>query len=124
MQIGDAILQAKANAINMADACLSPVSSGAKQTTSQSDVTSRWLAAQEMFNVVQSKNLWSMYRNATSSLTFIMNGKDYAGFKVKYADGFVEAWAVYPGYSTSTIKLLDQPMPNSLKDSGSGGCKG
>lgn len=122
MQIGSAILQAQARALDMANVCKSPVSSSAKSTTHTSDVTTRWLAAQELFNVVMAQGLWSMYRAATNSLSFIMNNSKYAGFRVTYADGYVETWAVYPGYSTSTIKLLDQPLPNSLKSGGGAGC--
>jgi len=94
--------------------CLAPVSADAKSTTSESDVTSRWLAAQEVFNSTKNMNLLTKYFAIMKDLTFVIDGNSYKGFTVGYADGTGETWAINPAYATSTIKLLDHPMPGSL----------
>jgi hypothetical protein len=43
------------------------------------------------------------------------DGKGYQGYKVTYADGGTETWYVSPNAQYSSIKLLDQPMADSLK---------
>lgn len=100
--------------INLSTVCGNPfISSAAKQTTSKSDVTHRWLAAQELFNTIVMKNLWGTYKSATQ-IKLVINGKTYDGFSVAYADGVREVWAVNPGFAQSTIKLMDTPMPDSM----------
>lgn len=120
--IGEAMASARERAFNMSNVCNAPVSQAARSTKSSSDVTSRWLAAQEVFNVIQSKNLWTFYHQSINGLSFLMNGVKYTGFKVTYSDGARETWAVNPGFRTSSVKLLDQPLPNSLKAGVDVGC--
>ncbi|HEX6708464.1 MAG TPA: hypothetical protein VF169_27260 [Albitalea sp.] len=111
-----AIASAKERAVNLADVCKNPViSDGAKQVTGTSDTTSRWLAAQELFNSIQMAKLWSLYQGAYGGISVIIDGKSYQSFKVYYADGSSEVWVVNPGWATSTFKLFDTPAPNSLK---------
>ncbi len=98
-----------------ASVCNAIVSDAARSTTSTSDVTSRWLAAQEVFNYMHMQNIISQWREYTGNIVFKIDGKMYSGFKVRYADGASETWAINPGYKTSSIKLLDSPMPNSLQ---------
>ncbi|GKS84191.1 hypothetical protein AVMA1855_08585 [Acidovorax sp. SUPP1855] len=93
--------------------CIAVVSANAKSTTSASDVTSRWLAAQEVFNYQNTTGLLAKREEMIKNLIFIIDGKRYKGFHVLYADGVRETWAVNPGYSWSSVKLLDQPLPNS-----------
>jgi len=114
--IGGAILAAKARAIDMANVCKNPfISNDAKQTTSATDTTNRWLAAQEVFNSIQAMSMWSMYQNAYGGgIYLIIDTKTYSGFKVAYADGSSEVWLVNPGFRTSTVKLFDNPIPDSL----------
>ena len=66
-----------------------------------------------------------MYQGSYGStgIALIINGQRYAGFQVRYADGFSETWVINPGWSTSTVKLFDAPAPDSLKPGGSG-CQG
>jgi hypothetical protein len=113
--IGEAIAGAIDRALNLSNVCTNPaISSAAKSTTSQTDPTSRWLAAQEIFNSVHSANLLSMYGNATRQVGLVIDGKNYKGFRVQYADGAQEVWVVNPGYATSSVKLFDSPAPNSM----------
>lgn len=100
-----------------ASVCTAIVSSNAKSTTSQSDVTSRWLAAQEVFNSMYLEGTLFNWREITGNVVFKIDGKVYNGFVVFYADGYKETWAVNPGFKTSSVKLLDSPMPNSLDGS-------
>jgi hypothetical protein len=120
--VGYAIASARERAFNMSNVCNAPVSPGARATTANSDVTSRWLAAQEVFNVIQSRNLYPLYQQSINSLSFLMNGVKYSGFKITYSDGARETWAINPGFRTSSVKLLDQPLPNSLKPGAEAGC--
>jgi hypothetical protein len=98
-----------------ASVCFSALSSGARNTTRYSDVTSRWLAAQEVFNTMNAQNIVWDWNYILNSLQFLLKGVKYDGFVVYYADGSKETWAVNPAYATSSIKLLDQPLPNSLE---------
>lgn len=52
---------------------------------------------------------YALRLNASGNLVYLRNGAS-------------EVWAINPGYATSTIKLLDQPMPDSLKPATRSGC--
>jgi hypothetical protein len=54
------------------------------------------------------------YSKAMNGMAIVVNGIKYSGFKEYYADGASEVWAINPGYATSSVKLLDTPMPGSL----------
>ncbi|MDD2545377.1 MAG: hypothetical protein PHI55_03745 [Burkholderiaceae bacterium] len=108
-----ATLAAISHILKSSSVCYALVSGNAKSTTSTSDLTSRWLAAQEVFNFINNSGNLAQYREITRTLTFIINGKRYNGFAIAYADGVRETWPINPGYSTSSVKLLDQPLPNS-----------
>jgi len=114
---GIAIAQAKIKALSLANACQNPaLSSAAKSTTSESDVTQRWLTANEMAAQVDLQHLWSSYQQAygSSGITLIIDSKSYMGFKVTYVDGSTETWAVTPNHYFTQMKLFDFPAPNSL----------
>lgn len=96
-----------------ANVCYAIVSSNARSTTSHDDVTSRWLAAQEVFNYLNNASYLAEYKDLLGNIVFKIDGKIYEGFKVTYADGATETWLINPGYKHSTIKLIDQPLPNS-----------
>lgn len=105
--------------ISWSSVCTNPwISQQAKNTTSAADMTDRWLAAQEVFNSIQMRNLLSQYTKAYNNLSIIMNGTKYAGFRLSYADGVSELWAISPNHATSVVKLLDQPFPGSQKPGG------
>lgn len=110
-----AALAAVSHIFKSSSVCVALVSNAARSTTSTSDVTSRWLAAQEVFTFIKNAGNLAQYREISRSLTFIIDGKRYDGFTVTYADGARETWAVNPGHATSSVKLLDQPLPNSLE---------
>lgn len=84
-----------------------------QDTTADSPLDRRWLAAQDVFNVLVNQNLLMHYLRATQ-LTFMYEGVKYRGFAVTYADGSRETWAIMPNYATSSIKLFWQPLPGSL----------
>lgn len=108
-----AILSQISNLTRSTSVCIALISGNAKSTTSTSDVTTRWLAAQEVFNYINNAGMLSDLHTMTRTLTFIMDGKSYQGFRVAYADGVRETWAINPNYKYSSVKLLDQPLPNS-----------
>lgn len=127
MGIGNAIASARDRALDMANVCKNPtLSAAAKQTAATTDMTNRWLTAMEVFNSIQTAKLWSMYGSATNGMSIVLNGIKYRGFMVTYSDGSTEKWAVTPNWSTSVVKLFDQPLPGSLTPpAGSGGgCTG
>jgi hypothetical protein len=102
------------------NACRNPyISDFAKSVTSNSDELDRWLAATEIFNSLATRGLYSELQKS-SEIIVVMSGKRYMGFLVTYSDGYQEAWAVNPAYAMSSIKLLNKPMPNSIKRQGSG----
>ncbi len=78
-------------------------------------MTARWLAAQEVFTFIKNAGNLANYREMTRSLNFIIDGKQYQGFAVTYADGVRETWAINPGHATSSVRLLDEPLPNSME---------
>lgn len=110
-----AVLAEISSILKKANVCYALVSTNARSTTSHDDVTSRWLAAQEVFNYLNNASYLTTYREMLGNITFRIDGKLYEGFKVTYADGVTETWPINPGYRYSTIKLLEQPMPNSQK---------
>lgn len=59
------------------------------------------------------------------SIKIMIDSKPYQGFKITYADGASEVWLVNPGWATSSIKVLDTPVPGTLKtpSSPAAGCK-
>jgi hypothetical protein len=79
---GAAMMDAKERAWDLSNVCIGAISPGARQTTHQSDTTGRWLAAQEVFNIIQQKKLWTSYGAAVGGLRFMLDGKIYSGFKV------------------------------------------
>ncbi|WP_428424033.1 hypothetical protein [Methylibium sp.] len=113
--LGVAIENAKYTAIKLSNICSNPaVSSATKSTTSKSDTLDRWLAATDVFNTVVARGLFGMYQAAYGGISILIDTKRYTGFKVTYADGASEVWVINPGYSTSSVKLFDNPAPNSL----------
>ncbi|QHI96837.1 hypothetical protein GT347_01820 [Xylophilus rhododendri] len=112
---GAAMMASKQRAWDMSHVCIAPVSPQAKHVTHNSDILSRWLTAQEVFNVILAQKLITQYGAAVNGLNFLLDGQIYKGFKVTYSDGWTESWAVVPNYAFSTIKLLDKPLPDSLK---------
>jgi hypothetical protein len=102
-----------AEARSMATVCSNkiPLSAAARQTTSASDVTSRWLAAQEVFNAIQVKGRVIALILGSGVYNFGVNNRRV--FIVSYADGARESWLVNPAYLSSSVKLMDQPLPNS-----------
>jgi hypothetical protein len=93
--------------------CIAPVSTAAKSTLSTSDTTNRWLAAQEVYTYIVTSGNLSLINGLYRDLSFVIDGRNYKGFTVSYADGVRETWAVTPNAATSSVKLLDEPMPNS-----------
>lgn len=89
-----------------------PISASARNTTINSDVTSRWLAAQEVFSAIQTRGLVTAL--LLGSATYVWEGQNRRVFVVSYGDASFESWLVNPGWMTSTVKLMDQPLPNSL----------
>lgn len=79
-----------------------------------SDPTSRYLAAVDLYNTIEMQNLWPMYGSA-SRIVVIVDGRNYQGFTITYADGATETWMVNPGHFASSVKLFDAPLPGSLK---------
>ncbi|GKT15687.1 hypothetical protein AVHY2522_08985 [Acidovorax sp. SUPP2522] len=114
--LGDSIdIMAQMSAIESGTSvCVARVSSGAKSTTRNSDVTNRWLAAQEVFNYMTNLGTMDSYRDFARDFKISMNGVTYNGFTVSYADGSRETWAINPGYKYSSIKLIDTPYPDSI----------
>ncbi|MDA8523433.1 hypothetical protein [Acidovorax sp. NCPPB 4044] len=98
----------------MTSVCIAPVSKAAKSTTKNSDVTDRWLAAQEVFNNMQTIGTIDTYREFASGLKILIGGVKYDGFIVSYADGSRETWAINPSYKYSSVKLIDTPFPDSI----------
>jgi hypothetical protein len=88
-----------------------------RKTTSKSDVTTRWLAAQASYVTSEQKGLFSLLKQlgGSNGMAIIMNGVQYNGWSVTYSDGVREIWAINPAASISSVKLMDQPMPNSQK---------
>jgi len=116
-QLAVAIAASKSRAIDLATSCKNPMlSPQAKSVTSQSDVTARWLAANEMLAQIDLQRLWGMYQAAygAQGIVILIDNQRYAGFKVTYADGATETWVVTPNHTTSSVKVFDQPAPNSL----------
>lgn len=93
--------------------CAPHISDAARSTTSTSDVLSRWLAAMEVFNYLKMASLLEKAFEAGVPRMFMFNGKEYSPFEVSYADGVKEIWPVNPAYYYSSVKLLDEPFPNS-----------
>lgn len=123
--IGGGIASARDRAVDLSNVCTNPlISSASKTTTSTSDATSRWLAAQDLFNTTSASNMLALYAQAIP-IRILIDGKYYRGYKVTYADGGTETWVVNPGYATSSFKLFDTPAPGSLKgpDASSPGCQ-
>ena len=112
-------------ALKLSDVCNAPVSAMAKEITGDSDMLSRWFAAQEVFNIMQQRNLINLYHMG-AKIQIVMAGVKYYGFSVKYSDGFTEVWVVTPNAGVSSVKLFDTPMPDSLMapDSPRSGCTG
>jgi hypothetical protein len=124
--IGTGIAGSRDRAVDLSDVCTNPlISSASKTTTSTSDATTRWLAAQDMFITTMTSNLLTSYAQAMR-ISILLDGKYYRGYKVSYADGGSEVWVVNPGYATSSFKLFDTPAPGSLKgpDARHTGCQG
>lgn len=103
-----------ARARDMSSVCTDqvPISAAARNTTINSDVTSRWLAAQEVFSAIQTRGLATAL--LLGSATYVWEGMNRRVFVVSYGDASFESWLVNPGWATSSIKLMDQPLPNSL----------
>lgn len=101
------------NANRLSKVCVGPITAEARSTTSKSDATTRWLAAQAVFNRMRAAYLLETWMEVHSKIIFRMDRKNYQGFVVTYADGVGETWAINPGYRTSSISLLDHPMPGS-----------
>lgn len=95
------------------------LSQATRQTTSQSDVNDRWLAAQNVFANLHTRG-WLLSLLIGGPRLQTSPGGTHGIFIVMYADGYWESWLVAPGWQTSTIKLLDQPMPNSMKGPATG----
>lgn len=113
--LGQAILSSRDRALDASDVCKNPaVSTATKQATGSSDVTDRWLAAQDLFRQIQLSNLWTFYGQATGGIVIIIDTKQYTGFRVTYRDGSKETWLVNPGFRTSSFALFDTPAPSSL----------
>lgn len=112
---GELVANGRDRAITWSNVCTNPaISRSARQTTSTSDTTNRWLAAQELFNSLTAKGLWGMYLSAYGGLAVVINGTRRPAYKVIYADGASEVWVVNPNHATSSVKLYDTPAPNSL----------
>ena len=113
----NAAMHAAERALELSDVCQNPlVSEFTKATTGGgSDITGRWLAANDTFNSLQiSRAIHHIYR-AQGAIQIIVDNKAYSGFKITYADGASEVWLVNPGWATSSVKVLDTPAPGSLK---------
>ena len=122
-QIFLGIVRNRAKSLLMSDVCNNPaLSNAAKTTTSGSDMTNRWLTAQETFNYLQINSLWLWYQQATGGIALLVAGTNYAGFRLIYADGASETWMINPLFSLSSIKLFDTPLPGSLTSPTRSGC--
>ena len=128
-QIAMGILNQKQRALSLANVCTNPaVSANTKQTTGQYDVLGRYLAAMDVFNTIQAAKLLGMYQAAygSSGIGISISGQMFQGFRVFYADGSTEMWMVSPASPVSSIRLYDNPLPNSLipPPAGTKGCTG
>jgi hypothetical protein len=96
--------------------CKNPLVSGdTRKTTSADDTTARWLATQDVFNkMALQKGAIEFYTQSAVPITLLIDNKTYAGFKVFYSDGFSEVWVVNPGWQTSSLRVFDTPIPDSL----------
>jgi hypothetical protein len=110
-------------AASMADVCKNPaLSESARTTTGASPNENRWLTAQEVFNAINMANLYQAAARASGAISVIVDGKSYLTFKVTYADGASERWAINPGHNTSVVKLFDAPIPDTLSKGNKQGC--
>lgn len=96
--------------------CNNPlVSSDTRRTTSSDDKTARWMATQDVFNkMALQKGAIEFYTQSAVPITLLIDNKTYTGFKVFYSDGFSEVWVVNPGWQTSSLRVFDTPVPDSL----------
>lgn len=99
--------------IDKKSVCVALVSSGSRQTTSTDDVVNRWLAASEVFNFMVATNIIEMAFEAGLAARITIGTKWYTTFEVSYADGVKEVWLANPMYYMSSVKLYDEPLPNS-----------
>lgn len=121
-----ALINSVGKALDMADVCNNPlISQAARETTSSGAPEQRFLTANETFNSIAIiKHLPQLFMGQ-GSIRIMIDSKPYQGFKITYADGASEVWLVNPGWATSSIKVLDTPVPGTLKaaSSPSAGCK-
>lgn len=99
--------------IDKKSVCVALVSSGSRQVTSTDDVINRYIAATEVFNFMVATNIIDMAFEAGLAATIKIGTKLYTTFEVSYADGVKEVWVANPTYYMSSVKLLDEPLPNS-----------
>lgn len=102
--------------MNRASQALSDVrciaSSGLRETTSHSDLTTRWLAASEVYTRINSAAY--VIKNATiGTVRSPVDGITYKAYTITYADGGTERWMIFPDPRSSN-KIIDQPLPDSL----------
>ena len=114
-QIYLATMSAIARAGGFSSACTNPaLPDSLRYNTSNSDATSRWLTAQALYNSALASRMLDFWVSRGAPISLLIDGKSYKGYTVYYSDGFSEVWVVNPGASTSTIKLFDTPVPDSL----------
>jgi hypothetical protein len=112
--------QAKLSLIKLARVCDNPfLTADQKTITSESGVEQRWLVATSMATMVVAQSI-GWYDKAVAVINLIVGNMSLKGFKVWYKDGFSETWLFVPNYPWASIKLFDQPAPESLKPDGAG----
>jgi len=123
--LAQAISDRQLTGIKMSEVCQNLfISDAARATTGQSDVTTRWLTAQEIYNSMVAKRIIGFYQQAIR-IDLLVDRTSYKGFKVGYADGSHETWIITPNSSFSSVKLFDTPAPDSLTGGKEGaGCVG
>jgi hypothetical protein len=94
--------------------CSAVATDATKQTTSQTDLTGRFLAANQLFTAISAANGVLGARLAiAASPPQLLEGKYVATFSVTYADGGSERWAVAPGVAPTLMIETNFPPPPS-----------
>jgi hypothetical protein len=94
------------------DVCKNRLASPTTRSThSLSDQNTRYEAAMQLFNAIK---LFQDLRAISQPYQFVENGVAMvvSGFAITYSDGAKEAWVVKSDYRTSSVSLLDLPLPN------------
>ena len=114
-QIYLATLSAIAKAGGYSSACTNPtLIPDLKYHNSKSSTLDRWFTAQALYNSALAAQVLDLWISKGAPISLLISGKLYKGYKVYYSDGFSEVWVVNPGASMSSMRLFDNPAPDSL----------